>query len=143
MIEHRRIKHPSNKKCNKFPACERGERCLYKHEGAQNIGETQGDQSQDNTRITCRSCQTDCNDKNDMMTHRKIEHLNEVKDCKNIMAGLNCRKGTEFCWYRHDRAATNSRSTPRNNMTVPAYTLQNFPYGPTPQGAVVGQDNAL
>ena len=76
-----------------------------------------------------------------MMNHRKKEHLHEIKDCKNIVAGLNFRKGMEFCWYRHDRVGTNLRSTSRSTMTTPSYTLPNFPYEPTPQGPVVGQDN--
>ena len=36
MIEHRRLNHPSTKKCSNFPNCERGDLCLYIHEGAIN-----------------------------------------------------------------------------------------------------------
>ena len=41
MIDHRRVTHPSNKKCNKFPACDKVDRCLYKHEGTPEAFETQ------------------------------------------------------------------------------------------------------
>ena len=57
---------------------------------------------------------------------------------KNIEAGLTCRKGPDHCWYRHDMM-TNSRPTSRNHTTDPAFNVENFPFGPTPQGAVVGQ----
>ena len=145
MIEHRRAKHPSTKKCNKFPQCVNGDRCLYIHEesvvnnedGSKHSGQTQGEEG----RITCRTCQEDFKDKNEMMVHRKIQHLNVVGVCKNIAAGINCRKGPENCWYRHDQHIT-PKSTLRNSTTaVPAFTQQNFPYGPTPLRAVVGQSN--
>ena len=81
-------------------------------------------------------------DKNNMMVHRKNEHLHEVKACKNISAGLKCWKGLENCWYRHDNLNPNRatlETTRKNTTAVPPLNLQNFPLGPTPQGAVVGQ----
>ena len=89
--------------------------------------------------MICRTCKTEFNDKNDMMVHRKTEHLSEVKICKNFKAGLNCRKGPDMCWYRHEQTEMNSRNISRNSINAPAFNLQNFPIGPTPQGAVVGQ----
>ena len=87
MIERRRAKHPSTKKCNKFPQCVNGDRCLYIHEesvvnnedGSKHSGQTQGEDG----RITCRTCQEDFKDKNKMMVHRKIQHLNVVA-CYNV-----------------------------------------------------------
>ena len=138
MIEHRRVNHPSNKKCNKFPYCERGERCLYKHEGEIETAETQRNQTQEGL-FSCRTCNEEFSDKNDMMMHRKDKHLQEVKACKNIKAGLNCWKGPVNCWYRHDSP---SASTLQNNIAPPAFKfkLQNFPVGPTPQAGLVGQE---
>lgn len=79
-----------------------------------------------------------------MMMHRKNEHISEVKGCKKIQAGINCQKGPVYCWYRHDlRVPTttgNSRSTWGPITTAPAFNVENFPYGPTPQRAMVGQD---
>ena len=76
-----------------------------------------------------------------MMVHRKIDHLSEVKICKNILAGVTCRKGPVYCWYRHNHNNESTRSTPINNIRAPEFNVQNFPYGPTPQRAVVGQDH--
>ena len=146
MIEHRRVTHPSNKKCNRFPACDRGKKCLYKHEGVQTDVETQAYQTQEGNSITCRSCQQEFSDKNEMMIHRKIEHLSEVKACKNVQNGVNCIKGPLHCWYRHDMPVNQNTSAPivntqRNTTAAPAFNLQNFPLGPTPQGAVVGNQS--
>ena len=143
MIEHRRINHPSNRICSKFPNCERGDLCLYKHEGSMadgthaNVNQTQGEEG----KVSCRTCKNEFRDKNEMMVHRKIDHINEVKMCKNILAGVNCRKSAVYCWHRHTNDASSPKDIPMNNTAAPAFNVKNFPYGPTPQRAVVGQDN--
>ena len=148
MIDHRRIKHPSNRKCKWFPECERGETCLYKHETAVESvenGPVQAIPAQHGDQITCRICNTRFEDKNEMMMHRKSDHIEKVNMCKNITAGITCRKGPLYCWYNHNQQASNtgaiSRSTNINTTTVPAFNETNFPYGPTPKGVVVGQGN--
>ena len=146
MIEHRRIHHPSTKKCSNFPNCERGESCLYIHEGTtNNLNTVVTQENQTDGPVTCRICLSEFHDKNEMMIHRKNEHIDKVGMCKNISAGLNCRKGPAHCWYNHNKQAANtgatSRSTSRNTTSVPAFTEGNFPYGLTPRGAVVGQGN--
>ena len=137
MIEHRRLNHPSTKKCSNFPNCERGDLCLYIHEG--DTGDvTQENQTQGiNIPITCRICLSEFHDKNKMMIHRKSEHLIRVGMCKFFQAGLTCMKGPDHCWYRHNMMTT-QMSTSRNNTTAPKFNVENFPFGPTPHGAVVG-----
>ena len=140
MIEHRRLNHPSTKICSNFPNCERGDRCLYRHEGVINNVGTPDNQTQAPAgHITCRICLSEFYDKNEMMVHRKSDHLDKVGMCKNIEAGLKCRKGPMHCWYRHDRVIR-TETTSRNNTEAPAFTVQNFPFRPTPQGGVVGQN---
>ena len=148
MIDHRRVKHPSSKKCKWFPNCERGDTCLYRHEAAAESienGTPQTTQAHGDTPITCRICNKDFGDKNEMMMHRKADHLDKVNMCKNILAGINCSKGPIYCWYNHNQQAARtgalSRSTSRNTSSIPAFTEENFPYGPIPKGAVVGQGN--
>ena len=138
MIEHRSVTHPSTKKCSNFPNCERGDLCLYKHKGSKNDATQENHVQGINDPIACRICLSEFHDKNEMMIHRKSDHLNIVGICKNIEAGLTCRKGPDHCWYRHDMM-TNSRPTSRNHTTGPAFNAENFPFRPTPQGAVVGQ----
>ena len=145
MIEHRRTKHPSTKKCYNFPDCVNGDRCLYIHDTlAENKGDGGAHSAQtqrEEDSFTCRTCKENFKDKNEMMVHRKREHLNTVGVCKNISAGINCRKGPENCWYRHDHISIPKSILRKNTTAVPAFTPQNFPYGPTPRRTVVGQDN--
>jgi hypothetical protein len=122
--------------------------CLYVHE---EVLQDEGNEAahekhtQREARIICRICNEEFSDKNEMMMHRKTDHIDKVNMCKNILAGINCRKGPIYCWYNHSRKAVEtgelSRSTYRNTTTVPAFNEQNFPNGPTPKGAVVGQGN--
>jgi hypothetical protein len=114
MIEHRRIQHPSTKKCSNYPNCERGESCLYIHEGTtNNLNTVVTQENQTDGPVTCRICLSEFHDKNEMMIHRKNEHLDKVGICKNIAAGLNCRKGPVHCWYKHN-LGLNSNSIQRN-----------------------------
>ena len=145
MIEHRRAKHPSTKKCYNFPKCVNEDRCLYIHEGSvenNKDGGPHGGQTQrEEGKIVCRTCQVDFKNKNKMMVHRKREHLNIVGVCKNILAGINCRNGPENCWYRHDQCTIPKSTIINNTKSVPAFTPENFPFGPTPRKAVVGPNN--
>ena len=137
MIEHRRINHPSNRKCNKFPACENGDRCLYKHEGTSQTGQAQVNQAQENI-FTCRTCKLEFNDKNSMMFHRKIDHINEVKACKNFVAGLNCRKGPDLCWYKHEHPAQSIRNTLNKKHYCPSFYTAEFSQRIHPSGGSGG-----
>ena len=147
MIDHRRVKHPSNKKCKWFPDCERGESCLYIHTSGVNNIENETPQANVHraNQITCRICNNSFEDKNDMIMHRKAEHIEKVNMCKNILAGITCRKGPIYCWYNHSQQAEStgaiSRSTRRNTTAVLPFTEQNFPSGPIPKGVVMGQGN--
>ena len=140
IIEHRRIDHPLNKICSKFPNCERGDTCLYKHEGSMDdIHPTDANQTQgEAVKVKCKTGKKEFKAKNEMMVHRKINHINVVM-CKSILSGVNCRKGAVYCWYRHTQ--NNASVTQISNVTAPAFNVQNFPYGPIPQRPVVGQDN--
>ena len=122
--------------------------CLYIHEEVIEDEANEAPQerhAQREDRIICRICNQEFSDKNKMMMHRKSDHIDKVNMCKNILAGINCRKGPIYCWYNHSKRAAEagelSRSTYRNTTTVPALNEQNFPNGPTPKGAVVGQGN--
>ena len=138
MIKHRREQHPSQRKCKNFPNCVWKEKCLYMH-----VLHRQEEGLAEDSMFTCITCKNNFSDKNEMMIHRKIEHVDEVKDCKDIETN-NCRKGPQHCWYRHDRLQTNSnsRSTTNNTTRAPSYTQQDFPNLPTTTHKnVVGQVN--
>ena len=138
MIKHRRETHPSQIICKNFPECVWKDECLYR-----NITHTEGESVPAENIYICKTCHNNFSNMNEMMIHRKIEHINEVKDCKDIDTN-KCRKGPLHCWYRHDRFKTNSdsRSTTKNSTSVPSYTQQDFPNLPTTtQWNVVGKAN--
>ena len=57
MMNHKRDSdHPSKKKCNKFPDCERTEGCWYIH-GTQVITHTNPQGAQENTTFICNVCE--------------------------------------------------------------------------------------
>ena len=79
MIKHRREQHPSQRKCKNFPNCVWKEECLYMH-----VLHRQEEGLAEDSMFTCITCKNNFSDKNEMMIHRKIEHIDEVKDCKDI-----------------------------------------------------------
>ena len=85
MIDHRRINHPSHKMCSNFPYCERGDQCLFKHEGSNDeiLSADVNQAHREENEITFRTC-TQESIKPEIMVHRKIDHLSEVNMRKNI-----------------------------------------------------------
>ena len=55
--------------------------------------------------VNCRICLSEFHDKNEMMIHRKKEHIDKVGMCKNISAGLNYIKEPVHYWYNHCKQA--------------------------------------
>ena len=75
MIEHRRINHPSNKTCSKCPIWERGDQCLYNHEGYMDdvLSAHVNQGPRNDNKITLKTCKQDFRDKNKMMVQGKID----------------------------------------------------------------------
>ena len=143
MMDHKRDSdHPSKRKCNQFPDCERGVRCWYRHIGqvspqASRITEPQ------TTSFTCKDCEQVFNNKNELMFHKKRAHPSNIM-CTNFLNGY-CRRGNtgEHCWYRHDQLPTTAPSVarPQISPSPPGSTSSNldFPVHPTMgQSPVVG-----
>ena len=112
MIDHRRVNHPSTKKCTKFPNCERGESCLYIHEGTMESVQTQASQALEGTKFTCRSCDTDFEDKYYMMIHRKNEHTSEVNMAETLNQEMIDDFLTNTAWDVHSTYCTVLKSMP-------------------------------
>ena len=53
--------------------------CVYRH-----VTLREGEGLAGENICTCKTCTNNFSDKNEMMIHRKIEHLTEVADCKDI-----------------------------------------------------------
>ena len=44
------------------------------------------------------------------MNHRKLKHINTVRQCQNYQSG-KCRFTSEKCWWRHDSTVIEQSST--------------------------------
>ena len=135
MMNHKRDSdHPSKKKCNKFPDCERTEGCWYIH-GTQVITHTNPQGAQENTTFICNVCEQVFTSRNEMMFHKKRIHPSDIL-CSNFLNGY-CRRGIsgEFCWYRHENQSTvvQSVARPQINLPPPGSSSWNmdFPQHPT------------
>ena len=119
MIDHKRDSdHPSKRKCNQFPDCERGVRCWYRHIGqvSPQVVQRTGNQA---TSFTCKNCEQVFNNKNELMFHKKRAHPSNIM-CTNFLNGY-CRRGVtgEHCWYRHDQLPTTVSNVARPPVSLP------------------------
>ena len=119
MMNHKRDSdHPSKKKCNKFPDCERAEECWYMHR-TEMLPQISKRTSQEATHLACNVCEQIFNQRNELMFHRKRAHPSNIV-CRNFLAGY-CRRGAsgENCWYRHDQLPTNVTNVARLPVSLP------------------------
>ena len=142
-MDHKRDSdHPSKRKCNQQPDCERGVKCWYKHTNHVLSQVTQNSQPQ-LTSWTCKECEQVFSNKNKLMFHKKRAHPSNII-CTNFLNGY-CRRGVtgEHCWWRHDQLPTAAPSVARPNTILPPPGSPNwnmdFPTFPTmAQGSMVG-----
>ena len=135
MMDHKRDSdHPTKRKCNQYPDCERGVRCWYRHIEQVSPQVAQRAESQA-TSFTCKDCEQVFNNKNELMFHKKRAHPSNIM-CTNFLNGY-CRRGDtgEHCWYRHDQLHTAAPSVvrPQASLPPPGSTSWNlgFPIRPT------------
>jgi hypothetical protein len=130
--------HPSTKICRYFPECAWGEECLYRHIENGESDSSDASQAQQDMKYTCKTCNNEFHNKNDMMMHKKREHPNTVNVCKDLLT-KSCRKGPMSCWYHHEQREMTSTTTRQNIIRPPILTLTDFPQLPTsPRTTAVG-----
>ena len=100
LMNHRKMEHPSNKKCRYYQteACRfDSETCWYIHaiESPKGLYQNKG---YDNS---CDQCAKMFESKLDLMKHRKTEHSDKVAKCINFAQG-NCSFTESSCWFMHD-----------------------------------------
>ena len=143
MMDHKRDSdHPSKRKCNRLPDCEKGSKCWFVHSG-QVRPQTSSRAPANSTVLTCRDCEQVFSDRNDLMFHKKRAHPSNIM-CSNFLNGY-CRRGVsgEFCWWRHDQLQAPAPSVERPQTSLPSpgspsWNLD-FPVNPTiGQNPVVG-----
>ena len=53
------------------------------------------------TKFECNKCEKTFANKDTFSHHRKKNHKESVKTCKNVVSGA-CRYGNKKCWFNHD-----------------------------------------
>ena len=61
---------------------------------------TTNPKNNDNEDFKCFSCHMSFNTKHNMMKHKKIKHIEEVKECSKFKEG-NCGFSDQYCWNIH------------------------------------------
>ena len=115
---HRKKEHPDIiKKCRYFieGRCDYdNDMCHFSHE----LEETPKNTAQNFTNLNCKYCGKPFETKSELMFHRKAEHPQVVKQCRDFRQGL-CDRGENGCWYNHSDSLPSEQSSffqkvPRN-----------------------------
>ena len=95
LMNHRKLAHPSNKKCNYFPrskitgeVCLWKDNCCYKHEKNEVLTDDIN---------TCNFCDHISPIRAEMMFHVKKVHPEHARQCTTD----NCPWSDQTCWYKH------------------------------------------
>ena len=96
LMNHRKIVHPSNKKCRNFSngTCVFDDDCWYVHSKKTDNGEDTSDQ------FRCDLCDTEFKGRSNFMNHRKLQHLQFVPSCEKFNT-KQCPRSNEKCWFEH------------------------------------------
>ena len=111
LMNHRKIVHPSNKRCRNFPGnCNFGKECWYVHEDQMETESLSGSQ-ETFSEVKCNFCKATFKHKSDFMQHRKTEHPENNQACKSFENG-QCEKNEEECWFIHSYSTEKPKMQP-------------------------------
>ena len=103
LMNHRRDNHPTEKACryDLEDRCKHNDNeCWYKHKNKNNPNMHSPNASQNQTNINeCYDCKLKFRNKNELMMHKKIQHIEKCKPCDKYFKNLCTREST--CWYPH------------------------------------------
>lgn len=104
LMKHKQEKHPNDMKICKYflkGYCSFSEEdCWFRHAQSEEISQTLKE-------FNCGLCGKKFSDKKDFMKHRKMEHIEKVKECKDNENGW-CRFSGKECWFKHGDVAENN-----------------------------------
>ena len=98
LVEHRRSKHPTTKKCNDYPNCPKKEKCLYIHTEPPTEAVNNSETTPQTPQHNCYVCDNTFTTKPELNSHIKTKHRN-YKPCRNFASGT-CGFDTD-CIYNH------------------------------------------
>ena len=104
LMNHRKVAHPSNRKCRNFPDnCNFGSECWYVHDEKMDTGESgqkNAESVQSVSNFKCYPCEEEFGSKQVFMEHKKKKHEGNLKPCKKF-ADTECLRSKEECWFQH------------------------------------------
>ena len=106
LMNHRKIVHPSNKKCRNFPTkCTFNNDCWYVHDEQMETESLAVTDIKTALKFQCNLCESNFNQRDEFMKHRKIKHQVRV-DCCNKFTKGECSRTENTCWFRHSTQTT-------------------------------------
>ena len=100
LMEHRKITHPSNKRCKNFPgSCTFGNKCWYLHIEPMDT-EPSMNNEENISNFNCNMCDFTCKEKTIFMMHKKSSHKEVNKLCDKFQNG-QCSRSEADCWFNH------------------------------------------
>ena len=111
LMNHRKLVHPSNKKCRNFPgSCTFDKDCWYVHDK-----QTESEENENN--FKCDLCKENINGRSSFMKHRKTLHPESVPSCDKFVKG-QCSRGSQECWFEHkpSKHIHNSSTSAKQNQ---------------------------
>ena len=108
-MNHRKIVHPSFKRCRKFDfgSCTRGDDCWYSHEEGNSLETTAN-------RFKCNLCDNTFDGIAPFMIHKKEMHQQFVPECEKFSL-RKCPRGSSECWFIHTANSENKHKESKNN----------------------------
>ena len=102
LMEHRKIMHPSNKKCRNYPGgkCSFGSECWYVHEEQLMDVDESFESPVEDIKFKCNVCASELENKDSLMKHKKTSHIQNVPVCEKFSKSF-CQRSDSQCWYKH------------------------------------------
>ena len=102
-MNHRKIKHPSNRTCRYFlkDECVHGLDCWYSHSEPMDVDSGSNQNVSSPRGIKCPFCDQTFEDWNGLRYHKKKAHSSNVT-CHRFLEG-RCDKSEQQCEYKHDK----------------------------------------
>ena len=112
LMNHRKVAHPSKKKCRNFPGdCTFETDCWYvHHEHPPEFKEANA------WNFKCNICDEKVIERREFMAHKKTKHGETVLACQNFLLG-KCSRSEESCWFKHEPNQEKFKHVPNQENT--------------------------